>query len=385
MSDDCCDEDHGPGGHNDHEHGGAGSGVGRTSTARSALNFAGMIGGSTSAIIAGVHASRVSPGAPIGRHGRSFSSQLRYLLGIVIPSVWSREMGMLSAHTALLLCRTYISMANSRLDGKLVRHIVAGDKAKFLESLVMLLLIGIPATLVNSLIKYTKDSLVIAFRARLVTKAHGMYMNKDRVYYKAQHLDTTLQHQADQAMTDDIETFSDHLVHLYSHLSKPIVDLAFISATLYATARQAMRGTGGARGGGGGSRGGRGGMMGAMTSRRMLPLGAAAAALTGTGLLLRWCVPCLYVWWKRGVRSQVVIALVIARHTRQHYCTPHTATLLHPRVWSFSNLFSSFISPPFISFFFVLFFFVSVLFFFVPPFASGAPRTLVKWQRKKRS
>ena len=126
-------------------------------------------------------------------------------------------------------------------------------------------------------------------------------------------------------------------------------------------------------------------MMSAMTSRRMLPLGAAAAALTGTGLLLRWCVPCLYVWWKRGVRSQVVIALVIARHTRQHYCTPHTATLLHPRVWSFSNLFSSFISPPFISFFFVLFFFVSVLFFFVPPFASGAPRTLVKWQRKKRS
>ena len=66
---------------------------------------------------------------------------------------------------------------------------------------------------------------------------------------------------------------------------------------------------------------------------------------------------------------------------------PHTATLLHPPrvvlVGSFSSLFSSFISLPFISFFFFFSFFVFSL--FVPPFAPGALRTLVKWQRKRRS
>ena len=37
---------------------------------------------------------------------------------------------------------------------------------------------------------------------------------------------------ADQCMTDDIQDFTNLLAHLYSHLTKPVLDVLLISRTL---------------------------------------------------------------------------------------------------------------------------------------------------------
>ncbi|GAB1597803.1 ATP-binding cassette sub-family D member 2-like [Argonauta hians] len=166
---------------------------------------------------------------------KQFFEQIRFLIKIVIPGIWTKEFGILSLHTFSLICRTFLSIYVASLDGMIVKTIVEKDLFKFMLQLSKWLAIAIPATFINSLIRFVESKLALALRTRLVDYSYQKYF-QHQTYYRVSNLDCRLTN-ADQCLTDDINVFSQSLAHLYSHLTKPLLDIAIMSFTLTKLAR----------------------------------------------------------------------------------------------------------------------------------------------------
>lgn len=162
---------------------------------------------------------------------KEFLKELIEIVRILIPKLWSREMAILTAHTTSLVVRTFLSIYVARLDGRIVKTIVQRDAGKFLWMLSGWVGIAIPATFINSLIRFLESKLALALRSRLVDHAYKLYFQNE-TYYRVSNLDGRLSN-VDQCLTDDITIFTQQLSHLYSHLTKPFLDVALMSYTLF--------------------------------------------------------------------------------------------------------------------------------------------------------
>lgn len=161
-----------------------------------------------------------------------FLRQLVKILKIVIPGVWTKEFTLLVMHTSTLMTRTFLSVYVASLDSRIVQSIVRRDAKSFVFMMVKWLLVAIPATFVNSLIRYLESKTALAFRTRLVNHAYKLYF-KDQTYYKVSNMDSRLAN-ADQCLTEDITMFSQQIAHIYSHVTKPLLDIAVVTGTLTA-------------------------------------------------------------------------------------------------------------------------------------------------------
>ena len=159
-----------------------------------------------------------------------FVTELYKLLKIALPGIWTREFVYLIVHSGALIARTFLSIYVAALDGKLARSIVQKDLSKFLGYLLRWIVVSIPCSFVNSLLRYLEKRLGLAFRNRLANYSYELYFNR-QTYYKIGNLDSRLNN-PDECLTEDLRLFSDTIAHLYSHVTKPLLDIVVIVYTL---------------------------------------------------------------------------------------------------------------------------------------------------------
>lgn len=93
-----------------------------------------------------------------------FIMQLKKLVEIMIPSLVCHETGLLSVHTLCLISRTFLSIYVAAMEGAIVKYIVRKDVKNFAWMLMKWFGIAIPATFINSMIRYLENKLALAFR-----------------------------------------------------------------------------------------------------------------------------------------------------------------------------------------------------------------------------
>ncbi|KAI1400604.1 ABC transporter transmembrane region 2-domain-containing protein [Hypoxylon fuscum] len=163
----------------------------------------------------------------------AFLHQFLSLMSIMIPRWTSKEAGLLVSHSAFLMLRTYLSLVVARLDGEIVRDLVAGNGRLFLWGIVKWCGLGGFASYTNSMIKFMESKVSIAFRTRLTRYIHDLYLNDNLNYYKLSNLDGGVGQGADQYITQDLTLFCASAANLYSSLGKPFVDLCVFNYQLY--------------------------------------------------------------------------------------------------------------------------------------------------------
>ncbi|KAF2707284.1 peroxisomal ABC transporter-like protein [Pleomassaria siparia CBS 279.74] len=162
----------------------------------------------------------------------AFLHQFLSLLNIMIPRWNSKETGLLISHSVFLMLRTYLSLVVARLDGEIVRDLVAGNGKAFLWGIVQWLGVGTFSSYTNAMIKFLQSKVSIAFRTRLTRYIHDLYLNDHLNYYKLTNMDGGIGLGADQFITQDLTLFCASAASLYSSLGKPLVDICVFNYQL---------------------------------------------------------------------------------------------------------------------------------------------------------
>ena len=163
----------------------------------------------------------------------AFLHQFLSLMSIMIPRWNSKETGLLLSHGLFLVLRTYLSLVVARLDGAIVRDLVAGNGRSFTYGILRWLSVGTLASYTNSMIKFLQSKISIAFRTRLTRYIHDLYLNSNLNFYKLSNLDGSIGQGADHFITQDLTLFCSAAASLYSSLGKPLVDIFVFNYQLY--------------------------------------------------------------------------------------------------------------------------------------------------------
>ena len=167
---------------------------------------------------------------------KSDREKLLKIFRILLPSIWTKQFALVCIHTCALIIRAWLSIYVATLDGKLTKSIVEKNLMKFIILLTQWIGVAVPATFINSLLKYLEGKISLAFRTVLAKHAYNLYFDK-QTYYKVGNLDSRLT-AVDESLVEDLNLFCNSVSHLYSHLTKPVLDIVLIGYILIRIARK---------------------------------------------------------------------------------------------------------------------------------------------------
>lgn len=161
-----------------------------------------------------------------------FLNQMHVLSRILIPSVMDKNSMLLVFQIFFLVMRTWLSLFVAKLDGQIVRDIIAGNGKRFVLDIACWFLIALPASYTNSAIKLLQRKLSLNFRVYLTRYIHDMYLDKNLAFYKIifdSKSNNSVIKNIDNSITSDVSRFCDATCSVFANIAKPVIDLVFFS------------------------------------------------------------------------------------------------------------------------------------------------------------
>lgn len=114
------------------------------------------------------------PSTPV-RLQKRFVHQLLRLLPVLVPRLRSDSCALLIVHLTTLVSRTFLSICIAHIDGAIVKSLVQRNHRDFLRAIGIFLVVSVPASFINSLIRFIESKLALAFRSKLTRHAYEAY------------------------------------------------------------------------------------------------------------------------------------------------------------------------------------------------------------------
>lgn len=127
-----------------------------------------------------------------GHVNMAFFKNLYHLLKIAIPSWKDSVVFDISSLTAFLVIRTFLSIYIARVNGDIVKNLVAYNFGGFISGLATLGLIALPASFINSYLDFQNKIIALKFRKNVTKHFHELYI-KDLIYYQVPFPDRSSQ------------------------------------------------------------------------------------------------------------------------------------------------------------------------------------------------
>ncbi|XP_043463910.1 ATP-binding cassette sub-family D member 3 [Leptopilina heterotoma] len=163
------------------------------------------------------------PKGPKAHVNKAFFKQLRQLLSIGIPGVFSVESAYIFLIAASLVARSICDLWMIQTGTLIETSIVNMNAALFKKRLLKFLAILPMVSVVNNVLKYSIGEMKLRLRTNISRYMIDQYL-KGFTYYKMSNLDTRIAN-PDQLLTTDVDKFCESCTDLYSNLAKPMLDI----------------------------------------------------------------------------------------------------------------------------------------------------------------
>ncbi len=158
---------------------------------------------------------------------RTFMQRLKTIVKLIFAGKTGKKtLFTLIGLSVLLLLRTLLSIQVGVETGAIAEQLVQKNWEGFVTKVVGFLLLGIPAAVVNSLLKYSTTMLSLLSQRQLSDHINSSYI-KGTNFYKATQLPSSKIENVDQRVTADVQAFCVELASLYSSIFKPMLDVIF--------------------------------------------------------------------------------------------------------------------------------------------------------------
>lgn len=159
---------------------------------------------------------------------------LRTLLKAAIPSYVTPVVGYFISHVVLLVCRAILTIKVANLDGLLVGALVTKRLRRFGKLLAFWMLLGLPASVVNALLNWSKEKMRQHLRINLNNGIIEDYLpdNLDPNYYALIQLSDSKIKDPDQRVSTDVSRLASAMASLPGQLLKPTLDMLLCAKEL---------------------------------------------------------------------------------------------------------------------------------------------------------
>ncbi|KAF8786587.1 ATP-binding cassette sub-family D member 3-like [Argiope bruennichi] len=152
-----------------------------------------------------------------------FFKQLKAILKIILPGIFSREALYVALIAGTLVGRTLCDIWMIHNGTVIERAIITQNVPLFRKSLEAFIIAMPMLSLVNNAMKFTLNELKLLFRSRLTKHLYSKYLS-GITYYKMSNIDNRISN-PDQLLTQDVDKFCASVTDLYSNISKPLLDI----------------------------------------------------------------------------------------------------------------------------------------------------------------